>query len=233
MAKKVIFAPGEYYHIYSRVMLKMNEFEDNTHSNKLAQNFLLSNSTNSTAAFDYLRNTKSSKFEKAVEIARDGKRLVDVVCYSIMPNHYHLMLRELQDGGISNFVRKCNIATSKYINIKNNRVGPLFESRFKSKHVKFDDYLLHLSLYIHLNPLDFLIGKSWRKGKLKGWEASKTKLLGYPWSSLKSFLSDKHNDLIISGTDIIDDQFGKKGYESYLRKWSEGILDDIENIIID
>jgi len=112
----------------------------------------------------------------------------------------------------------------------------LFESLFKAKHVKTEAYLLHLSLYIHLNPLDFLSGKQWRENKLKNWEQARKKLLNYPWSSLRAFLDKKHHDLIISGTDIILDQFpSSKKYERFLQEWAELVShdEDLEGFLLD
>lgn len=220
--RKVSFVPGEYYHIYNRTILNTPYFRNNKNSSRLSQSFLLANSTKSSDAFQFLRNNKEATIEQALKISRQGEKLVDVLCYSIMPDHYHLLLKELIDNGISSFIRKCNISIAKYVNIKDERKGSLFDSRFNAKHIDKNEYLLHLSLYIHLNPLDILSGKEWRINKLRDWFLIKKKLLEYPWSSLKSFLSDDYCDEIISGTEIILSQFNnKKEYESFLQDWSE------------
>ena len=232
--RKEKFVPGEYYHIYSRTIFNIPEFEDYSNARKLAQTFLLANSTESTKAFDYLRTFDNATLPKSIEIAWRGDKLVDVVCYAIMPDHYHLLVKELRENGVSDFIRKCNISIAKYINTKKQRKGSLFESRFKSKHVDSNEYLLHLSLYIHLNPLDFIDGRSWRKGGLKNWKTKKKELLKYPWSSLRGFWDDDFDDLIISGSEIISKQFKRKGgYEKFLREWSEGDMDKINDIMID
>ena len=151
-----------------------------------------------------------------------------------MPDHYHILLKEKIENGITNFVHKCNISVAKYINIKTERRGPLFESLFKSKHIATNDYLLHLSLYIHLNPLDFLVGKQWREHKIKNWDQVKNKLINYPYSSLKNFIDINYENKIISGTKIITEQFkNAKEYESFLREWSEETLDTISDFTID
>lgn len=230
------FVPGEYYHIYSRTILNVPEFKNYQNADKLFKTFLLANSTNSGRAFDYLRNDRSPKLEKAIEIAKDGKRLVDILCYVIMPDHYHLLIKELKNSGITNFIRKCNISIAKYINIKNNRRGTLFESRFQSKHIDSNEYLLHLSVYIHLNPLDFISGRDWRENKLKDWPSIKNKLIQYPWSSLRSFLNEDDKNPIISGEEIILSQFNSRNeYESFLREWAEeGFeVDKIKGMLID
>ncbi len=231
MMKENEFIPGEYYHVYSRNILNIPEFKEAGNAERLRQSFLLSNSTKSSAAFDYLRNNNAATLEKAIEIAGDGKKLVDILCYVIMPDHYHLLLTARRKNGITDFVRKSNISIAKYINIKKNRRGPLFESRFKSKHIDSNQYLSHLSVYIHLNPLDFIDGKAWRNNQLTNWSAKKERLMKYPWSSLKSYLEGNFEDPLISGADIILEQFkGAEDYELFLREWSIGSLEEISDL---
>lgn len=233
MLRKEKFAPGEYYHIYNRTLFNTPVFKNSKNCNRLMQAFLLANSTQSSQAFQFLRDNQNTTIENVLEIAKKGDQLVDVICYVIMPDHYHLLLREKIEGGITGFIHKCNISVAKYINTKTERRGPLFESLFKSKHISTNDYLLHLSLYIHLNPLDFLVDKQWREHKIKNWNQIKNKLINYPYSSLKTFLDKKHEDKIISGTEIITDQFkDTKEYESFLRDWSEESLDQINDFLI-
>ncbi|MBU1159697.1 transposase [Patescibacteria group bacterium] len=233
MLRKEKFVPNEYYHIYNRTIFNISQFKDTKSAERLAQAFLIANSTESTRAFQFLRNHQDATIEDALRIAKEGEKLVDILCYVIMPDHYHLLLKEIKENGISNFIHKCNISVAKYINIKNDRSGPLFESLFKSKHIATNEYLLHLSLYIHLNPLDFLVGKYWREHKIKNWNLSQKKLLNYPWSSLKAFLYKNYEDRIVSGTEIILNQFkDRKEYESFLQEWSEESISKINDIII-
>lgn len=216
------FVPGEYYHIYSRIILNTPEFKDNQVAERLALIFLVANSMKSSEIFQYLRNNNNSPQEKILEIVRQGEKIIDILCYSIMPDHYHLLLREKKENGIYRFMHKCNTSIAKYINVKKDRVGPLFESRFKAKHVDSNVYLLHLSAYIHLNPLDFLIGKTWREHKIRDWNSARKKLLGYPWSSLEFYINENSKNPIISGANIIKKQFvNNQDYESFMRDWAE------------
>lgn len=232
--RKETFCPGQYYHIYSRTALKVNNFEDNGNAKKLAQAFFVANSTKSTQAFDYIRKNINPSLKKIKEIVESGEKLVNIVCYSIMPNHYHLLLEEIRENGVTEFVRKCNTSIAKYVNIKTGRKGSLFESKFKSKLVNSNEYLLHLSLYIHLNPLDFLSSKEWRFSKVKNWETERSKLVNYPWSSVNFFLGEQYPNDIVSGTEIILSQFkNKKEYEMFLREWSEESFESIREFILE
>ncbi|MEW5907726.1 MAG: transposase [Patescibacteria group bacterium] len=234
MLRKEKFTTNEYYHIYNRTLSNSPFFREKSNCERLIKALLLANSTQASQALQFLRDNKNAPIENALEIAKNGKKLVDVVCYVIMPDHYHLLLKERLEGGITSFIHRCNISVAKYINTKINRHGPFFESLFKSKHITTNEYLLHLSLYIHLNPLDFISGKQWRRHKIQNWNKIRNRLIAYPYSSLKNFLEKNYNDKILSGTEIIKKQFkNKMGYESFLHEWSEETFDAINEIIID
>ena len=236
--------PEEYYHIYNRTIANYSVFNNELNAKRLLQAFLFANSTRSSEAFQVLRSNNStpptsdvgdgsSSINKAIEIIKGGEKLVDLLCYAIMPDHYHLLIKERKENGIINFVHKCDISISKYINIKTNRRGPLFESRFKSKHVDSNDYLVHLSAYIHLNPLDIIKGKEWREHKMDNWHEIRKPLLAFPWSSLKFFLGEENgNDFnsIISGQEIITNQFKNSGeYEDHLKSWATNSNTELNN----
>ena len=115
MIRKEKFVSGEYYHVYSRVILGMPEFSDKDNALRLAQTFLLANSTSSSKAFDFIRNNRKSTLKEAIEISKSGEKLSEILCYAIMPNHYHLLVKEIRDNGITDFIRRCNTAIAKYI----------------------------------------------------------------------------------------------------------------------
>lgn len=231
MLRKDKFAPDEHYHVYNRVIFNMPEFSDKHNAEKLMQAFLIANSTKSSEAFEYLRSGTNATFEKAVEISQEGEKFVDILAYSIMPDHYHLLVKERREKGVTQFIHKCNISISKYVNTKTQRKGPLFDGLFRAKHISSNEYLLHLSVYIHLNPLDFIAGKEWRSNSLKNWQSAKTKLLDYPWSSLKHYLSRNFKDRIVSGEDLILSQFANKDdYERFLREWVGDTVNSMDKI---
>jgi hypothetical protein len=73
-----------------------------------------------------------------------------------MPNHFHLLLYEKTEGGISHFMQKLGTAYTKYYNERNERVGGLFTRPFRAKHINSDDYLREIIPYIHLNPRELI-----------------------------------------------------------------------------
>ena len=90
--------------------------------------------------------------QKVLEEIKRKKRLVDIVAYCIMPTHLHFILIQLVDMGISIYMKNLLNSYTRYFNVNNNRKGPLWQGRFKNVLVKNDEYLLHLTRYIHLNP---------------------------------------------------------------------------------
>ena len=144
------FAVGEYYHLYSRGVDKRKIFLNAQDYRKFLFLLYVCNSEKSIVLRDIGEN-----FER-------GETLVDIGAYCLMPNHFHLLVRERVDGGISRYMRKVLTSYSMYFNLKNQRQGKLFDSPFKSSWVGSDKYLKYMYSYIHLNPAK-LIDKDWRK----------------------------------------------------------------------
>lgn len=82
-----------------------------------------------------------------------NERLVDIVAYCLMPTHAHFILRQLKDGGISRYMSNLQNSYTRYFNTKYDRYGPLWGGRFKSVLIDSQEYFLHLTCYIHLNPV--------------------------------------------------------------------------------
>lgn len=81
---------------------------------------------------------------------------VTLLCFCLMPNHFHFLLRQNTEKSISNFLNCLLLGYAKYFNIKYERVGPLFQGRFKAKMIQTDEYLLQASKYINRNPLELI-----------------------------------------------------------------------------
>jgi putative transposase len=124
----------------------------------------------------------------------DKPKQVEIVAFCLMPNHYHLLLKQLTPGGISNFIRLVGNSYTRYLNTAEQRVGPIFQGRFKSILVESDAYLLHLSRYIHLNPLATGI-------------VTKQDILSYRYSSLLGFVKEADSSLVSVHPKIVTDQF--------------------------
>lgn len=110
-----------------------------------------------------------------------------------MPNHIHLLLTQVREGGVTEFISKISNSYTKYFNTKNKRVGPLFQGEFKAVHIDSDEQLLHVSRYIHLNPIVSYLSKS---------------LDDYQWSSFHEYVNTVSQEFCEK--DIILRQFTDK-----------------------
>ncbi len=181
MGNRVPFAPDEWYHCYSRGVEKRRVFENTRDYQRFIQTLYLANSTEPI----HQDNLRKFSHEEILS-QRRGDLLVAVGAYCLMPNHFHLLLKELVDGGITQFMRKVGTAYTMYFNIKNERVGNLFNKPFRSKHINDDRYLKWVPQYLHLNPAE-LFEQGWKEGKVKNFKSLTQKLRHYPYSSFSDY----------------------------------------------
>lgn len=176
--RKQSFVPGEYYHLYNRGTEKRIVFLDKQDYHHFL--FLM-----------YICNTtRNIELRKIGENFDREKTLVDIGAYCLMPNHFHILVHEKTENGISKYMLKLMTGYSMYFNKKYERTGKLYEGVFKSTHASNDRYLKYLYSYIHLNPAK-LIDKNWKENRNR-----KTKLLlehifSYPYSSLQEYTNSK------------------------------------------
>jgi putative transposase len=123
--RKIIFEKGKYYHIYNRGCNREDIFREAENYRFLTQ--------------------------KLVSYSQDSS--ISVIAYCLMPNHYHLLVRQDSDIPVSEFVQSIFNSYTKAFNKRYDRKGTLFEERFEAKEIDSDEYLIHLSRYIHLNPV--------------------------------------------------------------------------------
>ena len=176
--RKQSFASGEYYHLYNRGTEKRVIFMNK----KDYEHFLF---------LMYVCNTTRS-----IELRYIGKNfdrketIVEIGAYCLMLNHFHILVREKTDGGISKYMLKLLTSYTMYFNKKYKRTGKLYEGKFKSNHVSGNNYLKYLYSYIHLNPAK-LIDKNWKENKAKNINNLLNYVFEYLYSSLKEYMDSK------------------------------------------
>lgn len=139
--------------------------------------------------------------EQLLKSLKNTEKLVEIVCFVLMPNHFHFLLKQQQDNGISKFLSQFTNSYTRYVNTVHERVGPLFQGMFKSVHVETNEQLLHLSRYIHLNPVVSHIIR-------------KEDLFSYPWSSLPEYFQ-KIPSLVWSEP-VLQQFTSIEGYKNFL-----------------
>ncbi|MBI4067157.1 transposase [Candidatus Gottesmanbacteria bacterium] len=152
---------------------------------------------------------------------RNQLPLVEIYSYSYMPNHYHFLLKQKQDKGVQLFIGNLQNSFAKYFNIKNSRDGGLFQNSFKAKRVETDEEFIHISRYIHLNPVtSYLIEFN--------------KLTTYPWTSFPIYAGNSPSNFI--NTLFITHHFKTK--EKYIQFCADQVnyqrnLNKIKHLLVD
>lgn len=146
MSRNVTYIKGELYHCYNRGVDKRNVFLD-------AQDFdyflkaleLFNRRTPRGGMMEYQYPSNSNSF------SNDATPLVKIISYCLNSNHYHLLLSNNLEDGVSKFMHRVGTGYTNYFNKKYQRSGTLFQGRYKSVHVDTDIYLKHLLVYVSLN----------------------------------------------------------------------------------
>ncbi|OGI45621.1 hypothetical protein A2121_01580 [Candidatus Nomurabacteria bacterium GWB1_40_6] len=187
MERKIKFEIGEFYHAYNRGVEKRIIFQNSTDYKRFLMLLYIANSNQPLHFRDYgVINSIEEIFQKD-----RGEPLVAIGAYCLMPNHFHLLLTPLVNGGISKFMLKLQTGYSMYFNKKTDRVGTLFQGVFKSQHIDEDVYLKYIYAYIHLNPAK--LKKSKWKTQPKSFLTQLKKFIAeYPYSSLQEYLSKNY-----------------------------------------
>lgn len=213
--RNVTFAPGEFYHIYNRGVEKRNVFLDRADYRRFQVLLYLANSVKAVHIADRSRyNTSLNWFEK-----ERGDSLVDIVAYCIMPNHFHILVREKDDGGVSKFVQKLSTGYTMYFNKRYERTGALFQGKFKATHANDDNYLKYLFSYIHLNPVK-LIQSDWKERGIKNFSKAESYLSSYVYSSLLDHRATKRTEKCIVNLEAAPSYFADiKSMNNELKEW--------------
>jgi putative transposase len=155
------------------------------------------------------------------------ERLVDIHGWCLMRNHYHLLLSERVEGGITKFLMKFNVGYAKFFNEKYKRVGTLFQGRTKKVLIEQDSQYNYIVHYIHLNPLDYLAGaKDWRvrdKNGIRDAQKAIAYLDTYRWSSYLDYTGKKNFPSLLT-TNLFGIKDYKKTVIEYLRDAEESVF---------
>ena len=179
MARKIPLVTGEFYHVFNRGVENRPVFLDKKDYRRAKEALEFYRFANLPVKLSHLFLLSSEDRKKILsDLKKKDQKLVEIVSFCFMPNHFHFLLKQAVENGISKFLGNFTNSFTRYFNTRHKRVGPLFQGVFKSVHIETEEQLLHVSRYIHLNPLvSFVVGE-------KDFET-------FPWSSLPEFLTGK------------------------------------------
>ncbi|VAX35180.1 hypothetical protein MNBD_UNCLBAC01-946 [hydrothermal vent metagenome] len=156
MERREKFVSGEYYHVFNRSIEKFKIFDSPRDFQRmvyLIRYYQLKGNKESFSCFSRFKEVRNSGLDRRlVSLKKEMLKCVEILSYCIMPTHIHLVIKQIDEGGISLFMRNILNGYAQYFNKKYNRNGPLWTGRFKAEHVETDEQLVHLTRYVHLNP---------------------------------------------------------------------------------
>ena len=206
------FEIGEYYHIYNRGTDKRVIFKDKWDLDRFFQSMDEFNNINPIGSI-------WEKYHQKEDFSNPVTKLVDFVCYSLNPNHYHLILSPLVEDGVERFIHKLGSGYTRYFNEKYNRTGVLFQGKYKSILIKTDDYLMYLSAYINLNNRIHFQSKNSRHPM----STINNKKLFYT-SSWEEYIGEKNTNFC--NKEIILDRYKNiKDYKEFAESVADGIIE--------
>ncbi len=211
-------ALGEYYHVYNRGAGKHTLFRD---TKDYARFLFLVTYLQSPVQFPHISKVvQTFKSDAGFEVDEQDfsnilrARYIELVAFCVMPNHYHLIVRELVEGGTARYMQRIGDAYSKYAHAKQGKSGHVFQGPYQSRLIDTNTYLTHLSAYIHRNPRD-----------LKGWKGREQE---YPWSSYQDYVKENRWGGLLA-QEIILDQFEgttKSNYADFVKSSPAKGFDD-------
>lgn len=197
------FVTDGIYHIYNRGVEKRNIFLDDQDYAvflHLLKYYLSPIDPDKIHPFLEFQNFKVIRPRPLKNIEKE----IDLLAYCLMPNHFHILLKQTNIDGTTRLLRRISTTYAMYFNKRYNRVGYLFQGKYKAVLIQTDSYLLHVSRYIHLNPHDLqtLTGSD---------------LVNYPYSSYKYYLGLAHTGWV--KPDMILSYFDKSRLLPFLKKY--------------
>ena len=199
--RKENLAVGEHYHIYNRGTDKRDIFLEPADSKRFLRSLIEFNTT------EPIGSLYENSFRK------DGGEispLVHVVCYCLNPNHFHLVLEQVSENGISKLFHKLAAGYTTFFNKKYKRTGVLFQGAFKAKHIKDNDYLLRVSAYVNAND---------RIHQISG---AQTAIIR---SSLGEFLNAGQRPAICKKEVVLSQFASPLEYQEYVEELIPGMID--------
>jgi len=238
LSKKVPFVNGEIYHIFNRAIEGKDLFQDDSDRFRFVFSLYEMNDVNFV---DMRQRTKQRQAHIANTHTKvepsyvKREKLVELMVFTLMPNHYHLIVRQLAYNGISLFMKKLSNGYTGYFNEKYDRKGrgSLFQGRFKSVHVATDEQFLNLVRYIFTNPLE-LLNKRWKEEGVENLTEAENFLENkHKWSSYLDCIGKKNFPSVTERTFLMEAFEGPENLKESIKDWilyKSEIRDNFENI---
>lgn len=173
--------------------------------------------------FEFNDTAPATPFHRATNVGRTTsyirEKIIDIHGWVLMRNHYHLLISEKREGGLTYFLRKLS-GYARYFNDRHKRKGALLQGRTKKVLINRHEHFLYILHYIHLNPLDYFHGaEDWRerdKGNIPGFKKAHSYLRTYRWSSYLDYCGERNFPSLLTKK-LFEDSLGN--YENALEDY--------------
>ncbi len=122
--------------------------------------------------------------------------LVSILSYTLMPNHFHLLIKEIQEGGVSAFMQKLGQSMTVHFNLKYDQRGSIFQGSYRSRTISNDTYLQYVVAYISVKNTFELYPHGGLKGAMDDFEKAWKWAMTYPFSSLGTYAQNSIDPLV-------------------------------------
>jgi len=214
------FEIGGVYHIVQRGVERRRLFMKNQDYSRFTIGLELFNSEAPARLWELLAKAGSDPaLRDRLREQRTQKlpRLVDILAFALMPNHFHLILREIVQGGISAFMQKMG-GYATYFNKQYDRTGSLFQGRYKSIEVSSNEQLLKVFVYVHTNPVE-LWEPEWKEFRVHDAKGALRRLQAYHWSSYRDYLGMPTFPHVIQPEFFLETLGGVEGCRKAVEDW--------------
>ncbi|MBI2023489.1 transposase [Candidatus Giovannonibacteria bacterium] len=221
-------AIDEIYHIFNRGVEKREIFLDDLDRERFMRGLYVFNDT-----YPFINGNRKSNVREVGLLSKDREKLVEILAFVLMPNHYHLMVKQIAENGITEFIRKLGTGYTNYFNLRYKRVGPLFQGKYKCALIKDDKYFMYLPHYIHLNPIGINLPKM-RQANVKNLNQTVSFLESYRWSSYPYYIG-KNNFFEIIDNKLLKEVFETpQQYKNNIIQWlKDGNIEDLDDIALE
>lgn len=228
--RKEQFVTGENYHIVMRAIDDNLIFKDtNDYFRGIFCLYEFNNSKPVNISIRRRNRVVEKKREKSIDIGSrtisfidSRNKFVDILAFCFMPNHIHLLVKQIRDGGISKFMQKVGIGLGKYFNRKYKRKGHVFQDTFKSVNIKNDNQFVATTSYIFTNPIA-LIEPGWKKKGIRNYSTEEVVnfLENYKWSSYQDCIGVKNFPSVTQREFLLEMTNGSEGLRDIIKNWIE------------
>ncbi|MFQ5540689.1 MAG: transposase [Candidatus Paceibacteria bacterium] len=194
----------ELYHLLNRGTDKRNLVMDNLDRRRFVRNLY---EMNDKRPVDHIDRIPDIRRRVNTKRRQEREPFVQIHAWCLMNNHYHLLVSEIAEGGVSKFLKKLNMGYSKYFNARHERSGTLFQGKTKKILVEREAHFMWILHYIHFNPLDyFKQAGNWRNQCLTKPERAIEWLKQYHWSSFRDYAGEETFPEIVTGSFMFENR---------------------------